>query len=74
MSVMRRCVIRDRVLNLLVLIMVLIMVIKDIKVVRSGDPVLRRSSPVHHHSVPGVLLLLCRLLLCRHGRRYVGLV
>ena len=73
-SVMTGCIIRVTVSNLMVLIMVLIMVIKDIKVVKSGDSVLHPSAPVLHRSAPGVLLLLHWLLLCRHCRRYVPLV
>ena len=73
-SVMTGCIIRVTFSDLMVLIMVLIMVIKDIKVVRSGEPVLHPSAPVLHHSAPGVLLLLRRLLLCRHGRRYAPVV
>ena len=76
-SVMTGCIIRVAVSNLMVLIMVLIMVIKDIKVVRSGDSVLQvphPSAPVLHPGAPGILLRLRRLLLCRHGPRYVPLV
>ena len=77
MSVMTGCIIRVAVSNLMVLIVVLIMVIKDIKVVRSGDSVLQvlhPSAPVLHPGAHGVLLLLHWLLLCRHGPRYVPLV
>ena len=64
-------IIRVAVSDLMVLIMVLNMVIKDIKVVRSGDPVLHPSASVPDHSAPGVLLLPRRLLLCKHGPRYI---
>ena len=71
---MTGCIICVTVSDLMVLIMVLIMVIKDIKVVRSGDPALHPSALRLHHSAPGVVLLLHGLLLCRHGPRYVPLV
>ena len=71
---MTGCIIRVAVSDIMVLIMVLIMVIKDINVVRSGDPVLHQSASLLHHSAPGVPLFLLRLLLCRHGPRYVPLV
>ena len=76
-SVMTVCIIRVAVSNLMVLIMVLIMVIKDIKVVRSGVSaleVLYPCAPVLHPGASGVLLFLHWLLLCRHGQRYVPLV
>ena len=57
-SIMTECIIRVAIINLLVLIMVLIMVIKDIKVVTIGDSVLHPSAPVLHQSASGVLLLL----------------
>ena len=38
---------------------------------RSGDPVLHPNAPVLHQSAPGVVLLLRRLWVCRHGPRYI---
>ena len=72
-GVMTGSIIRALVSGLMMLIMVVIMVIKDIKVVRSGDSVLHLSAPVLHQNAPGALLLLRWLLLCRHGPRYVPL-